>query len=161
MAPLRAAIGAYPGVVIEDKGVSLAIHYRRAANAERARESIEDAARLLRRARIIPGKEALHLLPVGGVAKCAALNRVRVKVSCARALYFGDDGTDEEAFAAGPAVTGVRIGHSTSSAAEYFLHGQEEIDAALERLIALRASKQIAPERWRVAAPRGIKPSRD
>jgi len=72
-----------------------------------------------------------------------------VKVGCAHALYFSDDGTDEEVFAAGPAVTGVRIGHSQASAASFFLRDQEEIDSALERLIALRAPREIAPERRR------------
>jgi trehalose 6-phosphate phosphatase len=147
---LRAAIGALPGVVIEDKGVSLAIHYRAAADAEQAAQAIREAAQALRRVRIVAGKQALHFLPMDGAAKRIALERVRARVGCEHALYFGDDGTDEEAFAAGGCVTGVRVGPSPSSSAPYYLRDQSEIDDVLERLVALRAPKPCVLERRRV-----------
>jgi trehalose 6-phosphate phosphatase len=146
---LLEAVEPLPGVVVEDKGVSLAIHYRAAADAKQARKSIREAARLLEQVRIVSGKKALHLLPLGGAAKRAALERLRAKVGCDRVLYFGDDGTDEEVFAARPTVTGIRIGESATSAAAYFLRDQLEIDDILARLVALRAPRTPIPERRR------------
>ncbi len=70
-------------------------------------------------------------------------------------LAFDFDGTlapivddpADGAFAAGPSVVGVRVGSSGTSAARYYLRGQEEIDELLERLVELRARKAIPPER--------------
>jgi trehalose 6-phosphate phosphatase len=146
---LRASVEAIPGVHVEDKGVSLAIHYRAAADARQACKSIRLAARLLEQVRIVAGKKAVHLFPADGPAKRTALARLRARTGCDRALYFGDDGTDEEAFADAASVIGVRIGASSASAAAYFLRNQSEIDEVLERLVALRAPKRVAPERRR------------
>jgi trehalose 6-phosphate phosphatase len=62
------------------------------------------------------------------------------RLACERALYVGDDETDEDAFllaATRPVVT-VRIGPNRGSRAEYFLNAQSEIDTLLQRLLALR-----------------------
>jgi trehalose 6-phosphate phosphatase len=65
------------GVFIEDKGVSLAVHYRKAANPESARAAIGAAAAGLEGARVIPGKELVNLLPEGGPDKGVAVDRIR------------------------------------------------------------------------------------
>jgi trehalose 6-phosphate phosphatase len=147
--PLRERIGSLPGVAIEDKGVSLAIHYRGALDGAQARDAIRDAASLLDSVRVVPGKEAMHLLPEGAPDKASVLQRLCAQLRCDVVLYVGDDGTDEAAFSAGPWVVGVRVGSSETSAARYFLRDQEEVDDLLERLVALRARKAIPPERRR------------
>jgi trehalose 6-phosphate phosphatase len=149
LGPLRDRLDGIRGVAIEDKGVSLAIHYRAAADGEQARDAIREAARLVERVRIVCGKEALHLLPEGASDKASVLDRLRAQVGCELALYVGDDGTDETAFAAGPSVIGVRVGSSETSAARFYLRGQKEIDDLLESLVALRARKTVPPERRR------------
>lgn len=131
------------------RGVSLAIHYRAAADGAQAREAIRAAAALLHAVRVIPGKEAVHLLPEGAPDKASVIRRLCGQLGCEVALYVGDDGTDEAAFSAGPPIVGVRVGRSDASAARYFLHEQTDIDELLERLLALRARKAIAPERRR------------
>src|SRR2546423_15552411 len=85
----------------------------------------------------------------GTAARIGRADRLRAQVGCELALYVGDDGTDERAFAAGPAVVGVRVGSPGNSAARFYLRGQEEIDDLLESLVALRARKTIPPERRR------------
>ncbi len=149
LGPLRERLDGLRGVAIEDKGVSLAIHYRAAADRAQARDAIREAAGLLEQVRIVTGKEALHLLPEGAADKASVLDRLRAQVGCDVTLYVGDDGTDESAFASGPSVVGVRVGSSGASAARFYLRGQEEIDDLLERLVDLRARKAIPPERRR------------
>jgi trehalose 6-phosphate phosphatase len=148
LAPLRERLAGLEGVAIEDKGVSLAIHYRSAVDADKARSAIRAAAALLDRVRIVPGKEAVHLLPDGAPDKGGVLARLRAQLNCELAFYVGDDGTDEDAFRSA-GVVGVRIGDAPGSAARYCLRDQEEVDELLERLVALRARKAIAPERRR------------
>ena len=80
----------------------------------------------------------MNLLPAGA-NKGAAVDRVRRQLGCELALYVGDDGTDEDAFAAGPSVLGVRVGPSADTAARYCLRDQDQVDELLERLFSLRA----------------------
>ena len=55
-----------PGVLLEDKGCSLAIHYRQAADRDAARSQIEEhALRLTPMPRLIHGKCVLNLVPPG------------------------------------------------------------------------------------------------
>jgi trehalose 6-phosphate phosphatase len=143
--PQLGALGAIEGVAIEDKSVSLAIHYRNAADHERARDAIVQAAALLGRVRIVAGKDVVNLLPEGGPDKGAAVERVRARIGCTSVLYAGDDRTDEDAFARSR-VVGVRVGAEPASAAKYHLRDQDEIDDLLDRLIALRARRTLPQE---------------
>ncbi|MFL5294724.1 MAG: trehalose-phosphatase [Myxococcales bacterium] len=133
------------GISIEDKGASLAIHYRHAVDRDRAREAIGNVARLLESARAVAGKEVVNLLPAGA-NKGAAVDRVRRQLGCEVAIYVGDDGTDEDVFAAGPSVLGVRVGPAADSAARYCLRDQGQVDELLERLLSLRAPRATLRE---------------
>jgi trehalose 6-phosphate phosphatase len=142
-------LGRIDGVLIENKGISLAVHYRRAAERERARAAIAEAAALLDQVRVVQGKEVVNFLPEDGPDKGRSLERVRTQLGCGAALYVGDDETDEDAFRL-EGVTGVRVGHREGSAARYFVGDQEEVDDLLEQLALVRPRAQHRPE----AAPR-------
>jgi trehalose 6-phosphate phosphatase len=142
-------LGRIDGVLIENKGISLAVHYRRAAERERARAAIADAAALLGKVRVVQGKEVVNFLPEDGPDKGRSLERVRAHLGCRATLYVGDDETDEDAFRL-EGVTGVRVGHREGSAARYFLNDQEEVDDLLEQIALARPRAQRRPE----AAPR-------
>lgn len=133
------------GIAIEDKSVSLAIHYRNAADHEKARDAIAQAAALLGRVRVVAGKDVVNLLPEGGPDKGAAVERVRARIGCSSVLYLGDDRTDEDAFAQ-PHVAGVRVGADSASAAKYHLRDQDEVDDLLDRLVTLRARRTLPQE---------------
>jgi trehalose 6-phosphate phosphatase len=128
----------FESLSIEDKGASLAIHYRHATDRKKALEAIRAAAAALGEVRVIRGKQVVNLVPAGASDKGAALERLRVQLGCEVALYVGDDASDEDAFSKGPQVVGVRVGHSSTSAARYYLRRQREVDTLLERLVALR-----------------------
>jgi trehalose 6-phosphate phosphatase len=133
-------LSSHRGVVVEDKGLSVTVHYRAADDRPRAIEAIEAATRGLPGARIVGGKEAVNLLPFGGADKGVALRDALRLFACQTAIYAGDDATDEDAFsAAGPhQVLGIHVGPAGSSAAQYHIESQADIDRLLEALIDLR-----------------------
>ncbi len=148
---LAERVGRIDGVIIENKGVSLAVHYRRAADREGARVAIAQAAALLGQVRVVQGKEVVNFLPEDGPNKGRSLERVRAQLGCAATLYVGDDETDEDAFRL-DGVIGVRVGECEGSAAAYCVADQEEIDELLKQLEQARPHAQRRPE----AAPRAL-----
>ncbi len=131
------------GLLLEDKGFSLSIHYREASHKARARRTILAAAGTLDGVRLIAGKQIVNIVPAGAPHKGQALERERRRFGCEQALYVGDDSTDEDAFAL--AATGkllaVRVGRRRDSAASHYLRSQLEIDRLLVRLLELRPSE--------------------
>jgi trehalose 6-phosphate phosphatase len=131
----------WPGLVVENKKYSLAIHYRRVAEKRAALKTINETVRGLRRTRAVRGKQAVNLLPQDAPHKGTALERARRLLACDCAIYVGDDETDEDAFeAASPQqLLSIRVGSMRRSAARYCLRTQSEVDSLLRRLVELRA----------------------
>lgn len=130
-----------PGVWIENKGLSLAVHYRRSRAKAAARVRILDAAAGLDAARLVAGEQVLNVLPLGAPHKGLALERVMARRGLETALYVGDDETDEDAFALdrpGRLLT-ARVGPSRASQASYCLASQAEVDRLLARFVELRS----------------------
>jgi trehalose 6-phosphate phosphatase len=141
-AELASRLDAGPGVMIEDKGFSLAVHYRHARHREAARARIVELVSTLPHARWMQGTLAISVLPADGRNKGTALQDVRRALHCDCALYVGDDDTDEDAFASdGPErLIAVRVGRAAQSHAPYRLHHQTEINELLRVLIHLRTA---------------------
>jgi trehalose 6-phosphate phosphatase len=140
-----------PGVVVEDKIYSLAIHYRRSREKLRARTAIMDLAAKLGHARVVGGKQVVNILPEGAPHKGIALERERGRLQCDTAIYVGDDETDEDVFALdqpGRLLT-VRVGRKKSSAAQYYIPDQRSMDELLRTLVEFRRAPQA--DRRRVA----------
>ena len=139
---LRLRLDGIGGVAIEDKTYSVTVHYRTAKRKDRARRAIAAAIRRLRGARVIGGSLAFNVVPRGAPHKGQALERARRLLACEKAIYVGDDETDEDAFAAGRAdrLLSVRIGNARRSRAAYRLKNQRQIDRFLRRLLALRSA---------------------
>jgi trehalose 6-phosphate phosphatase len=137
---LEARLGRIPGVVIEDKGLTLAVHYRKAKRTREARALVFAAAGGLGDVRLVGGKQVLNVLPSGAPGKGRALERAALRLGCDTAVYVGDDETDEDVFALGdPArLLGIRVGRKGTSAAGYFIRAQVEIDLLLRSFLALR-----------------------
>lgn len=144
MRRLRPRLAAQRGVVLEDKRYSVTIHYRQAARRRRALDAIGRAVRALHGARVMRAKEAVNLVPRGAPNKSAALDRARRLLVCDRAIYVGDDVTDEDVFfrAKPDRVLPIRVGFTRRSHARYGLRHQTEVDALLEALIALRPRRR-------------------
>jgi len=146
---LHRRIGGEPGIVIEDKTYSVTLHYRRAFHKPRAVGLIHDAVRSLPGARIVDGRCSVNVVPSGAPHKGDALERARNLLVCETAIYIGDDGTDEDAFAAGPPkrLLSIRIGRKRGSRARYWLKSQLEVDLFLRALARLRSSEAGRSER--------------
>jgi trehalose 6-phosphate phosphatase len=100
-----------PGILLEDKGYSLALHYRLAPHAEKA---IYEAVSLIRAdlpnapIEVLPGKCVCEIKPSGfdkasGVVELMAHAPFRGR----RPIFIGDDVTDESVFAIMPGFGGL------------------------------------------------------
>jgi trehalose 6-phosphate phosphatase len=136
---LQRELAGVPGLHFEDKRSTLAIHYGLAPGWRRSEAAVYAAANRLEGTRLVPGKKVLNVLPHDFPNKGDALRSLLAKLGLARALYVGDDVTDEDAFAVGePLVLGVHVG-TGPSLAPWRLTSQGRVDALLARLVALRS----------------------
>lgn len=99
---LVAAVAQKPGLWLEDKGMSLALHYRRAPRlaswAHRTARS--QLSRLGRDYVIQTGKRIVELKPAGRDKGAAILEFMHEPPFCGRTpVFVGDDATDEYGFA--------------------------------------------------------------
>jgi trehalose 6-phosphate phosphatase len=125
------------GIVFDNKGASLAIHYRKSRNRPAALKAILAATADLTEARVLQGLLAVDLLPKGAPNKATALQSELRRLGCKTALYLGDDQTDEDVFALGRRlpVLAVRVGRKPRSLAPYYLPSQADVDALLAVLL--------------------------
>ena len=124
----------YPGVWVEDKGLSLAVHYRQSNYKDQARKAVMSLAGGFEGADVFGGKEVVNVVPAGAADKGHALAVERRRLQCDEAVFFGDDENDEEAFGLVKTV-GVRIGRKDESRASYYLESQLEIDECLKCVV--------------------------
>lgn len=133
---LHACLPDIPGVLVEDKDASLALHYRRARARPQVRRILLDAAKALHGARIVEGKMVVNVLPEGSGDKGTALVGLCRRLRCEYAIFVGDDDNDEDAFALASQgwLLAIRVGRSRNSKADYFLPRQTSMNALLTRL---------------------------
>lgn len=99
----RAAAGAVPEAWAEDKGASVAVHYRQAPDPSAARSRLAEvlgpvAADL--GLELVEGKMVLELVPADRPKKGGAVERLAHELGLSAVLYAGDDRADVEAFEA-------------------------------------------------------------
>ena len=68
-AALELEIGPLPGVWVEDKGISLAVHYRQSPRKAEARKRILETVRNLEQVRVFGGKQVVNLVMAGSPDK--------------------------------------------------------------------------------------------
>ena len=139
---LETRLGRLPGIFVERKAVSVAVHYRNAvlAVALRARRLVREAARNSRHSlRVLEGLKVIELLPPGraskGRAVLAMADRLRHRGKRPLVIYLGDDVTDESVFRRlRPTDLGIHVGQNEASAARYRLRSPAEVTRWLRRL---------------------------
>lgn len=124
------------GVIIENKGTTLSIHYRYSDDSGIARSSIIRAVtRLVPVPRIISGKYIENLLPRDAPDKGAALCLLMSQSGCAKGFFIGDDETDEEVFRLrSKNIFTVRVEKKVGSNACYHLANQQEMLPLLRKI---------------------------
>jgi trehalose 6-phosphate phosphatase len=141
---LHRELDACKGVEIEDKGLSLAIHYRRSRQKKKALATITASVARLGPVRTLGGKLVVNVLPEGGAHKGLALLALLARAGCDTAIYVGDDDTDEDVFALeqpGRLLT-VRVGRNEQSRASYYLRHRGEVEILLRTLRDVRAGRR-------------------
>jgi trehalose 6-phosphate phosphatase len=134
------ALAGLEGVWVEDKQLSLAIHYRKSPRKADARRSILHAARHLAHVRVVPARLAVNFIPEDAPHKGIALLEWQTRLGCDAALFVGDDVTDEDVFSldGDSKLVGIRVGRKRASMAKFWLRRQCEIDELLRVLVRLR-----------------------
>jgi trehalose 6-phosphate phosphatase len=141
---LERRLGALPGVRVEDKTYSIAVHYRQSPEKAKARSAIARAVSALGETRVIGGKQVVNVVTRTAHDKGVALLKERERLGCETAIYAGDDDTDEDVFSLDdPArLLTIRVGARPTSAASYFIPGQADVDELLKVLVALRKNPE-------------------
>jgi len=150
---LRGRLERFQGVLVEDKGLTTAVHYRQAD--DRDVPAIEQAVRAAVAAagawfRLNSGREVFEVVPRTDWHKGAAVKWLLERCGEDKPLpiYFGDDNTDEDAFAVLPDGLTVRVGGPAATCAQYTVPGPAEVyrfliwlnDRVVARSAALDAS---------------------
>jgi trehalose 6-phosphate phosphatase len=129
------------GFHVEEKPASIAFHYRNVPDhhAQKAVQTLLEGPALWDGVFVKHGKKVLELAVVP-TDKGSALQRIRQRVGATATIFFGDDITDEDAFAtlSGPDI-GVKVGEGESRAA-YRVRDPLEVAQLLAHLCELRAS---------------------
>lgn len=148
---LAAALGNVAGTIIEDKGLSLSVHYRLVREGEEKTvaeifQRVTGTWRDEGKIRITTGKKVFEVRPPIDWDKGKAVEKIAAEIKSARNLkraltvYFGDDSTDEDAFKVlrHPESWSIFVGgKNNASVAEYYLDSPAEVAGFLSRMLEL------------------------
>ena len=138
----RVAAFAAAGVTVEDKGHSLALHYRLSRTREQALQAITEAlAGPDERLRVFGGKLVVNVVPTTAPDKADAVHALLRRSGAPSAIFAGDDVNDEPVFeSAADGWLTIRVGRDNArSKARYFLDSPGERAMLLERMVSLLA----------------------
>jgi trehalose-phosphatase len=131
-----------PGIVLEPKEATIAVHYRQASdgNARVALSIIRTLLREYPHLRLLSGKKVWELLPASDVDKWTAIRAIldaekngAAKTPRWLVIYVGDDTTDEAVFSKMRGIS-IAIGKRRNTAAEFFLNSTRDVPQFLDKL---------------------------
>ena len=139
---LKRSLKRYPGATLDDKGLTVTVHYRRvkSGRSKLVKARIMDivgpflASSTLR---VMRGKKVLEVRPNIGWNKGHAIGWLVKRFGKKRPfpVYVGDDTTDEDAFRH-LRTTGltVRVGRKVSSSARYYVNSTAQVQGLLKSI---------------------------
>jgi trehalose-phosphatase len=123
---LRVQLQPIEGAMVEFKGLTASVHYRRAAESDRP--AIETAVRAAVAHmgdlfRLNPGRKAFEILPRTSWHKGAAVRWINDHLGeeSVLSVYLGDDTSDEDAFCILPDAVTVKVGSARATCARHWL----------------------------------------
>ncbi|MGZ3695041.1 MAG: trehalose-phosphatase [Bdellovibrionota bacterium] len=133
----------FDDIFLENKRLSLAVHYRNSRQpVKRRRDILTLCALLVPPPRVLPGKFVINLIPPELPNKGDALQELIKAAKAKTAIYVGDDDTDEDVFRLKlPNVLSVLVGRRKVSDANFYLKDQTETQHLLEVLLRLRKAQ--------------------
>ncbi|MFC1989572.1 trehalose-phosphatase [Chloroflexota bacterium] len=145
-------LGSIKGVIVEDKGLSLSVHYRLVKESEE--NAVAEVVRQITspwlsdgKIKVTTGKKVWEVRPPIDWDKGKAVETIRkeIKLLLKQAqlltIYLGDDTTDEDAFRviSHPQGLSIFVGQENDlSNADYFLNSTLEVETFLSRLLELK-----------------------
>jgi len=149
---LSAALDNIAGVIVEDKGLSLSVHYRLVKKGEEniVAETFKQITVPLvneGKIKITTGKKVMEVRPPIDWHKGKAVEAITreikalLKLESVLTLYLGDDTTDEDAFKVihHPEGWSIFVGEENPlSSADYFLNSTTEVEELLSQLLKLK-----------------------
>jgi trehalose-phosphatase len=152
---IEQALENLPGILIEDKGVALACHYRLAARADaaRARQTVATIAQTYQRRgaqiAVTHGHEVVEIRSAFANKGKTVCRLLAAYGPSAQAVYIGDDQTDEDAFRLLPpeSIT-IRVGPAVAAtAARYRVEQPSEVLSILRAMVTCRSGlEKVAAE---------------
>lgn len=148
---LAEALATTAGVIIEDKGLGLSVHYRLVPPDEQPNvidtfHHVVDSLAAAGKIKITSGKKVLEVRPPIDWDKGRAIEAIRseimkaLKLQQVMTVYLGDDLTDEDAFRSLRPPEGWSIyvgGNNPASAAGYYLDTTADVEEMFGRLLAM------------------------
>jgi trehalose-phosphatase len=139
---LRPRLARIPGIRLEVKHTSVAVHYRTASPIA-ARRAEEVVRRVLEREaglHLLSGKKVWELLPGDVIDKGTAVHRLLDEIhapSNRLVVYLGDDTTDESVFRKLHEGVTIVVGRRANTAARYYLRSMAEVREFLRRWLEI------------------------
>lgn len=145
---LKLALADTQGLEIEDKQLTISVHYRRVPEQLHhwVRAVTNGAANRSRSFQCREGKMVLELKPHSNWNKGYAIKWILREVLPTPALpiYIGDDVTDEDAFAALPGGITIRVGEPDDSRAQFYLPDVAAVGEFLQWLSQAKSHGALA-----------------
>jgi len=134
---LRKILFKYPKVLLEDKGLTISIHYRDLEKSEVAgfKKEFKEIIKTLKTSdlSLMEGKKVFEFRPklnwtkghfVQFISRYLKIERKRKFLL----IYIGDDTTDEDVFKISNDIVSIRVGKDGKSKAEYYIKSQKQVD---------------------------------
>jgi trehalose 6-phosphate phosphatase len=134
----RGAALADAGILVEDKGQSIALHYRLSRHREHALALVHELlSKVPVPLHVFAGKMVVNATAAGAPDKAHAVRALLARSGASCAVFAGDDVNDEPVFeSAPPTWLTVRVGRDDpKSRAQFFLDSPNEVALLLERML--------------------------
>lgn len=142
---LRSGMSNIPGTLIEDKGITASVHFRKidpSQEGEVLRIFWNAASDYAKEFRITTGKKVLEIRPQSAWNKGDAVQRILEHQSKdVIPLYVGDDTTDEDAYRA-IRESGISVSIGENPEADYYLNDQGEVGTFLDWIAEFLSSRK-------------------
>jgi trehalose 6-phosphate phosphatase len=146
---IRERLESVAGAMVEFKGLTASVHYRKTAVEDR--QMVEDTVRaLVSRSgglfRLNPGRKVFEIMPRSGWHKGMAVCWINRQLSQQHgeeilSIYVGDDTSDEDAFSVMPDAITIKVGNAPLTLASYQLPDPKSVHEFLLWLAFQKATQ--------------------
>jgi trehalose 6-phosphate phosphatase len=116
---LRDALATVPGVIVENKSLSVSVHFRKVVPSQKSEVAHQVHALVPDTLLVKRGNEVFEVVPAVDWHKGAALALIVEHLGKPATLFIGDDRTDEDAFRTLTGAITIRVGDPAETAARY------------------------------------------